>query len=176
MEMVISRREHNYATYPRLAWTPIKQNFLTSPLSDNGGSFDHFDPHFKGQFSNFNSCNSASNYCSCIGNNRNCNVSVSGILCSAFLHSHARLHYTEWLVPATQKQFLFSSDMPYFKTNKFEFDLILNPSVWCSVWPVYTGAEGRAGVTYNYKPIKWITRNNFNVQLSDVNKSVVDVR
>ena len=38
--------------------SPIKRNFLTSPLSDNGGFFDHFDPHFKRQFSNFNSCNS----------------------------------------------------------------------------------------------------------------------
>ena len=40
------------------ASAPIKQNFLTSPLSDNGGTFDHFDPHFKRQFSNFNSRNS----------------------------------------------------------------------------------------------------------------------
>ena len=27
--------------------------------------------------------------------------------------------------------------------------------------------QGRTGVTHNYKPIKWITRNNFNVGLSD---------
>ena len=60
MLMVISGHGHNYATYcPHQAGlSPIKRNFLTSPLSDNGGFFDHFDPHFKRQFSNFNSCNS----------------------------------------------------------------------------------------------------------------------
>ena len=58
--MAISGHGHNYATYcPHQAGlSPIKRNFLTSPLSDNGGFFDHFDPHFKRQFSTFNSCNS----------------------------------------------------------------------------------------------------------------------
>ena len=36
---------------------PTIKHFLTFTQPHSSGSFDHFDPHFKLQFSNFNSCN-----------------------------------------------------------------------------------------------------------------------
>ena len=43
-----------------------QSDFLTSQTQTNVGTFDHFDPHFKLQFSNFNFCKQP-HYCSSLG-------------------------------------------------------------------------------------------------------------
>lgn len=112
-----------------------------------------------------------SNYCSCIGNNQSCNISVSEFIplpLSAFLLSHARLNFTEWFEPlAISSEWYF-----HFRPNGC-FRIL----VTCFVFPFIIADHGWTGVTHNYKPIKWIIRET--ILMSGylmVNKSVVDVK